>query len=124
MLEHNKSKLFHFSHRKNDNNLPINLGYVPYTDTSPLCSKTFWRYLGFYFNCQLTFCKHVQYYLTKAISMVCAIGMLGNSLRGLSPKQKQLLHRFCVVPIAMYGFCLWCHDLHPHKAHLASLNKM
>ncbi|KXN90369.1 hypothetical protein AN958_04238 [Leucoagaricus sp. SymC.cos] len=56
--------------------------------------------------------------------MVCAMGMLGNSLQGLSPKQKRLLYRSCVVPIATYGFRLWCHGLHPHKAHLASLNKM
>ncbi|KXN80687.1 hypothetical protein AN958_08419 [Leucoagaricus sp. SymC.cos] len=70
------------------------------------------------------FQEHVQYYSTKAISTVHAIGMLGNSLQGLTPKQKRLLYRSCVVPIAMYGFHLWCHGLHPHKAHLASLNKM
>ncbi|KXN80879.1 hypothetical protein AN958_06944 [Leucoagaricus sp. SymC.cos] len=52
------------------------------------------------------------------------MGMLRNSLRGLSSKQKHLLYRSCVVPIATYSFCLWCHGLHPHKAHLASLNKM
>ncbi|KXN87759.1 hypothetical protein AN958_07853 [Leucoagaricus sp. SymC.cos] len=91
---------------------------------SPLCPKTFWRYLGFYFDHQLTFHEHVWYYSTKAISTVHAMGMLGNSLRGLSPKQKRLLYRSCVVPIAIYGFCLWCHGLHPHKAYLTSLNKM
>ncbi|KXN85512.1 hypothetical protein AN958_11233, partial [Leucoagaricus sp. SymC.cos] len=82
------------------------------------------RYLGFYFDCQLTFHEHVWYYLTKAISTVCAMGMLSNSLRDLSSKQKQLLYRSCMVPIAIYGFRLWCHGLHPHKAHLTSLNKM
>ncbi|KXN92089.1 hypothetical protein AN958_09792 [Leucoagaricus sp. SymC.cos] len=56
--------------------------------------------------------------------MVCAMGMLGNSLHGLSPKQKRLLYRSCVVPIAMYGFCLWCHGLNPHKGLLSSLDKM
>ncbi|KXN91866.1 hypothetical protein AN958_11546 [Leucoagaricus sp. SymC.cos] len=91
---------------------------------SPLRPKTFWRYLGFYFDWQLTFWEHVRYYSTKAISTVRAMGMLGNSLRGLTPKQKRLLYRSCVVPIATYSFRLWCHGLHPHKAHLASLNKM
>ncbi|KXN88709.1 hypothetical protein AN958_06253 [Leucoagaricus sp. SymC.cos] len=52
------------------------------------------------------------------------MGMLSNSLRGLFSKQKQLLYRSCMVPIATYGFCLWCHGLYPHKAHLTSLNKM
>ncbi|KXN86802.1 hypothetical protein AN958_09597, partial [Leucoagaricus sp. SymC.cos] len=64
------------------------------------------RYLGFYFDHQLTFCEHVQYYSTKAIAMVHAMKMLGNSLRGLSPKQKHLLYRSCVIPIATYGFHL------------------
>ncbi|KXN87241.1 hypothetical protein AN958_09052 [Leucoagaricus sp. SymC.cos] len=106
MLEHNKSELFHFSHCRNDDNPPIDLGYAPYTGDSPLHPKTFWRYLGFYFDCQLTFHEHVWYYLTKAISTVYAISMLGNLLWDLSPKQKHLLYRSCVVPIAMYGFCL------------------
>ncbi|KXN91275.1 hypothetical protein AN958_01410 [Leucoagaricus sp. SymC.cos] len=56
--------------------------------------------------------------------MVCAMGMLSNLLRGLSPKQKQLLYRLCMVPIVTYGFHLWYHRLHLHKAHLTSLNKM
>ncbi|KXN84104.1 hypothetical protein AN958_00453, partial [Leucoagaricus sp. SymC.cos] len=64
------------------------------------------RYLGFYFNHQLNFYEYVQYYLTKAISIVCAMGMLGNLLRGLFPEQKQLLYRLCVVPIMTYGFHL------------------
>ncbi|KXN84520.1 hypothetical protein AN958_12398 [Leucoagaricus sp. SymC.cos] len=106
MLEHNKSELFHFSRRKNDDNPPIDLGYAPYMGDSPLCPKTFWRYLGFYFDRQLTFREHVQYYSTKAISTVHTMGMLGNSLQGLIPKQKRLLYRSCVVPIATYGFCL------------------
>ncbi|KXN81508.1 hypothetical protein AN958_04500 [Leucoagaricus sp. SymC.cos] len=124
VLEHNKSKLFYFSQHKNDNNPPIDLGYVLYTGDSPLHPKTFWRYLGFYFDHQLTFHEHVQYYSTKAISTICAMEMLGNSLRGLSSKQKHLLYRFCIVPITTYGFHLWCHGLYPHKAHLISLNKI
>ncbi|KXN84273.1 hypothetical protein AN958_12807 [Leucoagaricus sp. SymC.cos] len=124
VLEHNKSKLFHFLHCKGDDNPPIDLGYALYTGDSPLCSKTFWRYLGFYFDQQLNFCEHVWYSSTKAIFTVYAMGMLGNLLRGLSPKQKYLLYRLCVVPIAIYGFQLWCHRLYPYKAHLASLTKM
>ncbi|KXN91389.1 hypothetical protein AN958_00912 [Leucoagaricus sp. SymC.cos] len=73
---------------------------------TPLHPKLFWWYLGFYFDRQLTFHEHVQYYSTKAISMVHTMGMLGNSLRGLSPRQKQLLYRSCMVPIAIYGFHL------------------
>ncbi|KXN92064.1 hypothetical protein AN958_10116 [Leucoagaricus sp. SymC.cos] len=106
VLEHDKSELFHFSRCKGDDNPSIDLGYTPCTSDSPLCPKTFWRYLGFYFDQQLNFHEHVRYYPTKAIFMVCAMGMLGNLLRGLSLKQKHLLYRSCVMPIATYSFCL------------------
>jgi hypothetical protein len=33
--------------------------------------------------------------------------MLGNSNQGLSPSQKWLLYRLCVVPVATYRYCLW-----------------
>ncbi|KXN81999.1 hypothetical protein AN958_03207, partial [Leucoagaricus sp. SymC.cos] len=64
------------------------------------------QYLDFYFDRQLTFREHVPYYSTKAISTVHAMGMLRNSLRGLLPRQKWLLYRLCVVPIATYSFYL------------------
>ncbi|KXN82051.1 hypothetical protein AN958_03269 [Leucoagaricus sp. SymC.cos] len=92
VLEHDKSELFHFSCQKGDDNPPIDLGYAPYTGETPLHPKPFWQYLGFYFDRQLTFREHVQYYSTKTISTVHAMGMLGNLLRGLSLKQKRLLY--------------------------------
>ncbi|KAF7761106.1 hypothetical protein Agabi119p4_10515 [Agaricus bisporus var. burnettii] len=63
-------------------------------------------------------------YSTKAFSTVCTVGMLGNSLRGLSPMHKCLLYRSCVVPVAMYGMNLWYHGFSKSKGHLESLRKM
>ncbi|KXN89771.1 hypothetical protein AN958_05311, partial [Leucoagaricus sp. SymC.cos] len=104
-LEYDKSEVFHFSQKKDDDNPSIDPEYALYTSESPLCPRPFWRYLGFSFDCQLSFWEHVCYYLTKAISIVYVIGILGNSLWGLFPKQKHLLYRLCVVPIVMYSFC-------------------
>ncbi|KJA12773.1 hypothetical protein HYPSUDRAFT_210134 [Hypholoma sublateritium FD-334 SS-4] len=39
-----------------------------------------------------------------------AMGMLGNSVRCLQPKERRLLYRSCVVPIATYGFHLWFYN--------------
>ena len=35
------------------------------------------------------------------------IKILGNSLRGLIPTQKEILYRCCILPIALYSFQLW-----------------
>jgi len=104
VMEHDKSEIFHFSRVHNDLNMELDLSAIGAPTLKP---KTYWRYLGFYFNQCLSFKEHVQYYSTKALSMVKAMGRLGNSSRGLLPLQKHLLYRFCVVPIATYGFRLW-----------------
>ena len=72
-----------------------------------LHSKETWRYLGFYFNKKLFLCYHTWFYANKALSIVKALNLLGNSLRGLLPLQKRLLYHICVLPIALYGFQLW-----------------
>ena len=121
-LEHDKSELFHFDRSHSRHNPSLDLGYAPYTGDHPLTPKTYWRYLGFYFDRKLTFREHVRYYSTKALSTVKAMGMLGNSSRGLLPQQKRLLYRSCVVPIATYGYRLWYFEGGKYKANLSMLN--
>ena len=55
---------------------------------------------------------------------VYAMGMLGNSTRGLIPLQKCLLYCSCVVPIATYGFRLWFFAEAPTKAQVLLLAAM
>ncbi|CAA7271382.1 unnamed protein product [Cyclocybe aegerita] len=93
VLEHDKTELFHFSCRRDAYNPSLDLGYAPHTGATPLKPKTYWRYLGFYFDHGLTFQEHVRYYATKAFTTVQAMRMLGNSTRGLSPKQRRLLYQ-------------------------------
>jgi hypothetical protein len=107
VLEHDKSEAFHFSRARGFTPLSIDLGYAPYTGATPLRPKPVWRYLGFFFDRKLQFKEHIRYYSTKALSTVRAMGMLGNSVRGLDPMQKRLLYRSCVVPVMTYGLRLW-----------------
>ncbi|CAA7270789.1 unnamed protein product [Cyclocybe aegerita] len=123
-LEHDKTELFHFSHRQDAYNPSLDLGYAPHTGATPLKPKTCWRYLGFYFDHRLTFHEHVRYYATKAFTTVQAMRMLGNSTRGLSPKQRRLLYRSCVVPIATYGYRLWYFDGARNKGVMNQLKRM
>ena len=73
VMEHNKSEIFHFSRAYNDLNPELNFSAI---GTPTLKPKTYWRYLEFYFDQCLFFKEYVQYYSTKALLMVKAIGML------------------------------------------------
>jgi len=68
--------------------------------------KPIWRYLGFFFDRKLNFHYHIHYYITKCLSTLNTIEILGNLLRGILPIQKHLLYRTCILPIALYGFQL------------------
>jgi len=83
---------------------PIDLGFALYTGNTPLGPKLYWRYLGFYFDHTLLFREHIRYYSTKAL------GMLGNSSRGVSVVHKHLLYWTCVVPVATY---IWSSTMVP-----------
>jgi hypothetical protein len=107
VLEHDKSEVFHFSRARSFVGPAIDLRYAPYTGTTPLRPKPVWRYLGFFFDRKLQFKEHACFYMTRVFTQVRAMGMLGNSVRGLEPNQKRLLYRSCMVPVIMYGFRLW-----------------
>ncbi|CAA7270785.1 unnamed protein product [Cyclocybe aegerita] len=102
----------------------LDLGYALHAGATPLKPKTYWRYLGFYFDRGLTFHEHIRYYATKAFTTVQAMRMLRNSTRGLSPKQWCLLYRSCVVPIATYSYRLWYFDGTRNKGAMNQLKRM
>ncbi|KAJ3518375.1 hypothetical protein NMY22_g13710 [Coprinellus aureogranulatus] len=124
VLEHDKSEAFHFTRARSGADRPIDLGFAPHTGATPLRPKKFWRYLGFYFDQRLTFAEHIRYYSTKALTTVMAMRMLGNSTRGLSPRNKHILYRACVVPIATYGHRLWFYEGAKNVGALKTLSSM
>jgi len=121
VMEHDKSEIFHFSRAYNDSNSELDLSVIGAPTLKP---KTYWRYLGFYFNQHLFFKEHVWYYSTKALSMVQAMVMIGNSSRSLLPLQKCLLYCSCAVSITTYGFRLWFFAGAPTKAQVLLLAAM
>jgi hypothetical protein len=88
VLKHSKSEGFHFSQKHGDSNPDIDLGYAPYTGATPLHPSTTWQYLGFFFDCALTFQEHVKHYTKKALTTMRAMLALRNSVHGLWPKHK------------------------------------
>ena len=123
-MEHDKTELFHFTRARTGFDCPLDLGYAPYTGGNLLKPKKYWRYLGFWFDRKLTFEEHIRFYATKALTTVMAVRMLGNSTRGLSPRNKRILYRACVLPIATYGHRLWYFEGAKVKGVLKSLTSM
>jgi len=83
MIEHGKTDVFHFSRSHSIFNPPLlDLSSIggPF-----LLSKQTWRYLGFIFDCKLTFRSHIDFYSNKAISTIKCIKLLGSSIRGINP---------------------------------------
>ena len=66
-----------------------------------------WRYLGFFFTPTLDFTYHVQFYTNKAFSTIRACAMLGNSVRGIGPRQRAHAYQACVLSVLTYGLSLW-----------------
>jgi hypothetical protein len=83
------------------------LGFQPFTGDTSLKHKLTCCYLGFFFDHKLLFKEHIQFYTTKALTTVRAMGMLGNSVWGVIPAHKRLLYRSCIVPVMTYGLHLW-----------------
>jgi hypothetical protein len=117
VLEHDKLKLFHFDCAHKPTNPLLDLGYALYTGNTPLIPKTYWRYLGFFFDLKLMFNKYVWFYSTKVLTSVKAMCMLVNSSQGLSPKNKRTLYWLCVIPIAYFNSSKF-------KQAVKTLNKM
>jgi Reverse transcriptase (RNA-dependent DNA polymerase) len=59
VLEHTKSKAFHFTRARGNPDLPIDLGFQPFTGDTPLKPKAMWCYLGFFFDRKLLFKEHI-----------------------------------------------------------------
>ncbi|KAF8621720.1 hypothetical protein AX15_007554 [Amanita polypyramis BW_CC] len=59
------------------------------------------------FDPELSFKSHVDSWTTKASTSLRACKMLGNSQRGLTPKDKWLIYLTTCLPILTYGFQLW-----------------
>ena len=103
VIEHNKSKVFHFTKSCHIPNLFINLTSVGGPILMP---KLIWQYLSFFFDRKLTFYYYNYFYAIKCLFILNAMKLLGNSSRGIFPIQKWLLYRTCVLSIALYRFQL------------------
>ena len=101
VAEQSKTEVFHFSRMYSPfNPPPLDLSSLEGPIFSP---KNLWKYLGFIFDRKLIFHQHINFYSNRVISLVKYMKLLGNSSHSISPLQKRLLYKCCILPIALYS---------------------
>jgi len=122
VAEHLKTEIFHFSRMHGlFNPPPLDFSSLGGPILSP---KNSWKYLSFIFNRKLTFHQHIDFYSNRAISSVKCMKLLGNSSCSISPLQKRLLYKCCILSIALYSFQLWFYNHVPLLYPFKTLNKI
>jgi hypothetical protein len=69
------------------------------------------RYLGIYFNPTLSWKEHVSIMASRARSSLAALGVLGNSVRGLDFANWRKVYLAVILPILTYGSPIWFTDI-------------
>ena len=104
VVKHFKTEIFHFNRLHGVfNSSPLNLTLLGGNVLQP---NNTWKYLRFIFERKLIFYQHVDFYANKLISTVKYMKIIGNSIWGINPFQKQLLYRSYILLIALYSFQL------------------
>ena len=122
IIEYKKTNVFHFTRFHGTFN-PSSLNLIPIGGPSLLLKET-QRYLGFIFDCKLTFKNHINFYSNKVISTIKCMKLLRNLTRGINPLQKRRLYRCCTLSIILYRFQLQYYNKAPIYYHLNILRKM
>ena len=96
-----KSKAMLISrHRGNDT---INV----YLNNRRLNQVTEMKYLGIYFDCRLTFDKHIENIVEKSTTMAYMLGKSAKLHWGLGHKSLKITYEGALIPILTYGTPVW-----------------
>ena len=112
-VEASKTKLIHFFAFELTASWRLTISHQPALNFTwrmvsfTISPSPIWRYLGFFFSPTLDFSYHVQFYTNKAFSTIRACNMLGNSVRGIGPRQRSHAYQACILSVLTYGLPLW-----------------
>lgn len=97
-----KTELIHFSSTKEAKKHCLKL-----PNDSSIQPKALVKWLGVYFDRNLTFKEHVAIRTSQAKSAYLRMARLANSERGLTPFALRQLYLACIVSVADYGSIIW-----------------
>ena len=97
-----KTELIHFTTSKAAKKYSLSL-----PDNTIIQPKALIKWLGIYFDQNLTFKEHVAIRSSQAKSAYLRMARLANSEKGLTPFALRQLYLACVVSVADYGSVIW-----------------
>jgi ribonuclease HI len=100
--QYKKLELQHFTKGADPTSPPFQIEGHP-----PIVAPKFIRWLGFYLDRHLNFTHHTTIMANRATATIRAMGILGNTVKGMSHVQLRQLTQSTVIPILTYGCQLW-----------------
>jgi ribonuclease HI len=97
-----KTELIHYTTSKEAKKYSLGL-----PGDATISPKTLVKWLGIYFDPNLTFKQHVAIRASQAKSAYLRMARLANSEKGLTPFALRQLYLACVVSVADYGSIIW-----------------
>ncbi|QRW01164.1 Reverse transcriptase [Ceratobasidium sp. AG-Ba] len=107
-FEIEKCDLIHFAARPADMHTSLRVDLSPPGTYGRWVSPQpcIW-WLGFYLDRRLSWKTHIKKRCSQALAVVASLGLLANSVWGISIKHGRLLFKTCVLPVLTYGSVSW-----------------
>ena len=76
------------------------------------------KYLGIYFDCKLTFNRHIEHIAEKCTSLIHMLGRTAKLQWGLGHKALKTIYEGALVPLITYGAPVWAQAIQKQKNRL------
>jgi hypothetical protein len=117
LFNETKSKAMLITRKRNKENINI------YLNNRILDVVNDLKYLGIYFDCRLTFDKHIRCIADNSSKLIHMLGRSAKLQWGLGHKSLKTIHEGALIPITTYGAPVW-HEAVVKQRNLSVLQKV
>jgi len=102
-LRFNETKSKSMLIKRYRSNEPINV----YLNNRRLDQVTEMKYLGIYFDCRLTFYRHIENIVERTKKLIHTLGKSAKLYWGVGHKSLKIIYEGALIPILTYGAPVW-----------------